>query len=63
LPRLNWPDPVREHHLVVFVLDNVAVPDILASLIKRHSHARNLAGKSNYHVFVAEFPWLWWQRL
>jgi hypothetical protein len=32
LAKLLRPDPVRPHHLVVFVLDDVTVPDELAGI-------------------------------
>ncbi len=54
LPRLFGPHPVRSHHLVVLMLDNVAVPDILPRCVKRAlRHAGNLAGISNHRVLEA----------
>src|SRR5688572_16400054 len=54
--RLMRPDAIRSHHLVVFVFDDVAVPDELAGYRERHSHARNLAGIRDDGVLPAVLP-------
>ena len=38
------------HHLVVFVREDVAVPDVASGLVERHLDARDLVGQRRDHV-------------
>ena len=56
--RLNRPDPVRPHHLVVLVLDDVAVPDELARRVELRPDAGHLARIGDDGVLEAGLPGL-----
>ena len=47
---------VRSHHFIVFMLDNMAMPDVEAGIIELHLDTRNLAGVGDDRVFEAFFP-------
>jgi hypothetical protein len=57
----GWAGPMRygPHHLVVFVLDDVAVPDELARPSEARLESRHLARVGDDRVLKAAFPWLW----
>src|SRR5678815_5577638 len=57
-PGLNRPDPVWSHHLVVLVLDDVAVPDELARRVELRPHSRHLARIGDDGILEARFPGL-----
>src|SRR5262245_64938170 len=46
----------RAHHLVVFVLENVAMPDESPLSNERHLEARDLTGIDDHGVLSAPFP-------
>ena len=46
-----WPDAIRAHHFVVFVLDDVAVPEILAGEVILGFDARDLSRIGGDEVF------------
>src|SRR4029450_457289 len=52
------PDAVGPHHLVVFVLDDVAVPDEQAGAVEGCLHAGDLAGVGDDGVLAACLPGL-----
>src|SRR5918995_4038018 len=58
LSGLNWPDPVRPHHLVVLVLDDVAVPDELSSVPELHADPGYLARVGDHRVLEPTLPGL-----
>ena len=56
LPRLAGPDPEGAHHLVVLVLQDVAVPDELAGTLEVRPNARHLAGVGRDGVLESGLP-------
>src|SRR4029450_8449642 len=63
LARLGWPDPVRPHHLVVLVLDDVAVPDELPWVGEVEAESGDLAWIGDDRVLEAALPGLGWPRI
>src|SRR3954454_5085657 len=56
LPRLQRSDPVGPHHLVVLVLDDVAVPDELAGSAELRPNPGHLAGIGGHGLLEAGLP-------
>ena len=56
LARLDGADAVGPHHLVVLVLDDVAVPDELAGCGESHTHPGHLARQGRNGVLDAGLP-------
>src|SRR5687767_11079571 len=56
LTQLKRADAVRPHHLVVFVLHDVAVPDELPGRVELRSHPRHLAWIGDHGVLEAGLP-------
>ena len=56
LTRLNGTDAVWPHHLIVFVLYDVTMPNELPGRVELHPHACDLAGIRNYGVLETVFP-------
>ena len=55
-PGCTGPMRIRPHHLVVLVLDDVAVPDELAGLVELGADAGDLAGIGDDRVLEAGLP-------
>jgi hypothetical protein len=55
LAGLWWTNPIWPHHLVIFMFDNVAVPDELAWRAKSHSDSNDFSGVGNDSVLPAIF--------
>src|SRR5215207_10480937 len=53
---VSGPDAIRAHHLVVLVLEDVAVPDEQAGAVEERLHARDLAGVGDHGVLATELP-------
>src|SRR5207237_10704944 len=47
---------IGPHHLVVFVLEDVAMPDELSRMIERRLHSGDFIGIGHYRVLGAGFP-------
>ena len=60
LARLLRSDAVRPHHLVVLMLDDVAVPDELAGFLELRPDAGDFTRISGDRVLEAAFPSLGW---
>src|SRR3990167_54790 len=60
LPRLQGADAQWPHHLVVLVLDDVAVPDELAGRVELYAQTRDLAGVGDDRILEAGLPGLGW---
>ena len=58
LTRLHGPDAIQAHHLVVLVLDDVAVPDELAGVGEPQPQPGHLAGVGDDGVLPAALPGL-----
>src|SRR6186713_2602723 len=58
LAGLHRTDPVRPHHLVVLVLDDVAVPDELALVVELQPEPGDLIRVANDRVLEAALPGL-----
>ena len=63
VPRLDWSDAIRPHHLVVLMLNDVAVPDELTGCIKLSSYACDLARVRDNGVLEPGFPGLAWAHI
>jgi hypothetical protein len=50
LPWLDRSDAVRAHHFVIFVFDDVAVPDELAGRVELAAHAGHLSGVGDHGI-------------
>ncbi len=55
LAGLWWTNPIWPHHLVIFMFDNVAMPDELAWRAKSHSDSNDFSGIGNDSVLPAIF--------
>ena len=53
---LDRANRIRTHHLVVLVLQDVAMPHELPRTIERRFHARDLAGVGDHGVLGARLP-------
>src|SRR5574337_75510 len=60
LPRLLGADAVGPHHLIVLVLDDVAVPGELAGIREAPADAGDLAGVGDHRVLETGFPGFRW---
>src|SRR5262249_8353992 len=49
-------DDVRPHHLVVLVLDDVAVPDVQSRYVERGPDGRDVSGVGEDGMLEARFP-------
>src|SRR5512145_797116 len=58
LARLDRPDAIRPHHLVVLVLDDVAMPDELTRRVELRPHACDLARISDNGILETALPGL-----
>jgi len=56
LARLHWPDSVRPHHLVVLVLDDVAVPNKLPGVDEAHPQSGDLPWIGDDRVLPSVLP-------
>src|SRR5262245_61668583 len=56
LVRLLRPDAIRAHHLIVLVLQNMAMPDELARRLELYPYPRHLTWVRDDCVFKAGFP-------
>ena len=53
---VSGPDPIRPHHLVVLVLDDVAMPNEQAGTVEERLHACDFAGVGDHGVLAAALP-------
>ena len=51
----SWPDVQYAHHLVIFMGEDMTVPDVAPRLIKVSPDAGALFGQNGHHVFGSTF--------